>query len=153
MRVTYRRGQAHLPNLRGSEGSALTSRPLKSILKKLSSYESQRNSPNLKVGKGGLPPLVALQHSPVQLASGIRDLRVGHRRGQAHLPNLIGFHVPLLLLQGQFVACALADRGSTGRFEFCHASQPPTSARAFDQPACLSSCATRALVASFGQAQ
>ena len=90
---------------------------------------------------------------PTGAASGIRDLRFGHRRGQAHLPNLRGSEVPLLLLQSQFVACALADLGSTGRFEFCHASQPPTSARAFDQPACLSSCATRALVASFGQAQ
>ena len=34
-----------------------------------------------------------------------------------------------------------------------HAVELPVSARALVHPACLSSCATRALVASFGQAQ
>jgi Fe-S-cluster-containing dehydrogenase component len=43
--------------------------------------------------------------------------------------------------------------GSTGNPSACHACQPPMSARALGQPACLSSCATRALVASWGQAQ
>lgn len=43
--------------------------------------------------------------------------------------------------------------GSIGNFDSCHPSQPPMSARALVHPACRSSCATRALVASFGQAQ
>jgi hypothetical protein len=42
---------------------------------------------------------------------------------------------------------------STGRPASCQAFQPPMRARALVQPACLSSCATRALVASCGQAQ
>ena len=41
----------------------------------------------------------------------------------------------------------------TGRPAACHAAQPPRSARAPFHPARRSSCATRALVASFGQAQ
>ncbi len=51
------------------------------------------------------------------------------------------------------LASALTDFGSTGKLAACQASQPPVSALAFDQPALRSSCATRALVASFGQAQ
>jgi PIN domain len=47
-------------------------------------------------------------------------------------------------------ALALA---STGNPASCQAVHPPVSARAFFHPACLSSCATRALVASFVQAQ
>ena len=43
--------------------------------------------------------------------------------------------------------------GSTGRPVSCQTTQPPVRARAFFHPACLSSCATRALVASFVQAQ
>jgi hypothetical protein len=42
---------------------------------------------------------------------------------------------------------------STGNPASCQAAHPPVSARAFFHPACLSSCATRALVASFVQAQ
>lgn len=42
---------------------------------------------------------------------------------------------------------------STGSPVSRHAVQPPVRARAFFHPACLSSCATRALVASFVQAQ
>jgi hypothetical protein len=41
----------------------------------------------------------------------------------------------------------------TGRPASCHAAQPPVRARAFFHPACLSSCATRALVASLSQVQ
>jgi hypothetical protein len=53
---------------------------------------------------------------------------------------------------------AVSARGSpalasTGRPSSRHAVQPPVRARAFFHPACLSSCATRALVASFVQAQ
>ena len=51
------------------------------------------------------------------------------------------------------VAAAPAALGSTGSPAFFHAAQPPARARAFSHPACRSSCATRALVASFGQAQ
>ena len=47
--------------------------------------------------------------------------------------------------------CSILD--STGNPAACQASQPPIRARALGQPACLSSCATRALVASCGQAQ
>lgn len=43
--------------------------------------------------------------------------------------------------------------GSTGSPAACQAVQPPASARALGQPACRSSRATRALVASLGQAQ
>ena len=43
--------------------------------------------------------------------------------------------------------------GSIGNPAACQASHPPIRARALGQPACLSSCATRALVASCGQAQ
>jgi len=50
-------------------------------------------------------------------------------------------------------AAALTTFGSAGKLRACHASHPPVSALAFDQPALRSSCATRALVASFGQAQ
>jgi hypothetical protein len=46
-----------------------------------------------------------------------------------------------------------ADLGSTGSPAVCQAFQPPMRARALTQSACLSSCATRALVASCGQAQ
>lgn len=48
---------------------------------------------------------------------------------------------------------ATASFSSTGHPASCHAAHPPTSARAFVHPACLSSRATRALVASFTQAQ
>jgi hypothetical protein len=41
----------------------------------------------------------------------------------------------------------------TGNPAASHASQPPVSAIARRHPACLSSSATRALVASFRQAQ
>lgn len=44
-------------------------------------------------------------------------------------------------------------RGSTGSPAACHASQPPVRATALGQPALRSSSATRALVASFFQAQ
>ncbi len=52
-----------------------------------------------------------------------------------------------------FTRIYAAVLGSTGRPSLFHASQPPTSARAFGQPAVLSSRATRALVASSFQAQ
>lgn len=51
------------------------------------------------------------------------------------------------------VSAGLTAIGSTGSPASCHAAQPPVRARAFFHPACLSSCATRALVASFSQAQ
>jgi hypothetical protein len=47
--------------------------------------------------------------------------------------------------------CSIFD--AIGNPAACQASQPPIRARALVQPACLSSCATRALVASCGQAQ
>ena len=43
--------------------------------------------------------------------------------------------------------------GSSGRFAFFQASNPPLSARTFFQPFSISTCATRALEASFGHVQ
>jgi hypothetical protein len=48
---------------------------------------------------------------------------------------------------------AISFLGSVGSPALIHAFQPPTRARALCHPARLNSCATRALVASFGQAQ
>jgi hypothetical protein len=48
---------------------------------------------------------------------------------------------------------AVAETGSTGRFNFRHASNPPSSGRTCLNPSFLNSSATRALVASFGQLQ
>jgi len=60
----------------------------------------------------------------------------------------------------RYALCVALGRAvNSGLFFYCgqsfskHAVQPPVSAPALVNPACLSSCATRALVASFGQAQ
>jgi len=91
-----------------------------------------------------------LTSESAQASVAIKECPVGD---SGNKPNRNDFFKLALRFNQPPLASALAAFGSTGKLAACHESQPPVSALAFDQPPLRSSCATRALVASFGQAQ
>src|SRR6185503_13770534 len=84
------------------------------------------------------------------LSLGHKFQRWSHKKAQEAHNNFFKSFVLFVPFGGLHTYAAF---GSTGKFASCQASHPPIRARALDHPACRSSCATRALVASFGQAQ
>ncbi len=83
VRVGHRRGQAHLPNLRGSG-----SHPCESVANVFFTIKTQLRPPQGQEGglaPAGRPSQTVWSNSQL---SGV--VRVGQRRGQAHLPNLRG---------------------------------------------------------------